>query len=107
MTVASAAALPPVVSGYVLAPYVATPHEVVERMLDAAEVGADDGVCELDSGNGQLAIAAAGRGARGIGYGVETNWIERAREGAGQAGVAGRTRFEVERGAAAPPRSGS
>jgi SAM-dependent methyltransferase len=85
----------PVTPRYVLAPYVATPHEVVERMLDLAEVGAGDVVCDLGCGDGRIAIAAARRGARGVGYDIEPYWVDRAREMAGRAGVAERTRFEV------------
>jgi len=95
MTVASAVVVPPVVPRYVLAPYVATPPEVVERMLDLAEVCEGDVVCDLGCGDGRIAIAAARRGARGIGYDIEPCWVERAREEAEQAGVAERTRFEV------------
>lgn len=85
----------PVTPRYVLAPYVPTPPEVVERMLDLAEVGADDVVCDLGCGDGRIVIAAARRGARGIGYDVEPFWVERAREEAERAGVAASTRFEV------------
>jgi SAM-dependent methyltransferase len=85
----------PVAPHYVLAPYVATPHDVVERMLDLAEVGAGDVVCDLGCGDGRIAIAAARRGARGIGFDIEPYWVERAREEAARAGVSERTRFEV------------
>lgn len=85
----------PIAPRYVLAPYVATPHDVVERMLDLAEVGEGDVVCDLGCGDGRIAIAAARRGARGVGYDVEPFWIERAREEARKAGVASRTSFEV------------
>jgi predicted RNA methylase len=95
MTVASAVPAPPFVPRYVLAPYVATPHEVVERMLHLAEVGEGDVVCDLGCGDGRIAIAAARRGARGIGYDIEPYWVERAREEAARGGVADRTRFEV------------
>lgn len=95
MTAATAGPAQPVVPRYVLAPYVATPHDVVERMLALAEVGEGDVVCDLGCGDGRIVIAAARRGARGIGYDIENYWVERAREEAEWAGVAERTRFEV------------
>lgn len=50
-------------------PYVPTPYNVVERMLDAARVGPGDYVIDLGSGDGRIVIAAAMRGA--IGHGVD------------------------------------
>jgi hypothetical protein len=42
-----------------LAPYVPTPQDVVERMLELAHVGKDDVVYDLGSGDGRLVITAA------------------------------------------------
>lgn len=79
---------------YILAPYVATPPEVVECMLDMAQVGPADLVYDLGCGDGRLAIAAARRGARALGVDIEQHWIELARVNAAAAGVADRVRFE-------------
>src|SRR5688572_19399622 len=52
------------------APYVPTPHAIAERMLSLAEVGPDDYLIDLGSGDGRLVIAAVekykARGAAGI-----------------------------------------
>ena len=62
---------------YVLAPYVPTPPEVVERMLDLAGVTSADVVYDLGCGDGRVVIAAAKRGARGFGVDIEAHWVER------------------------------
>jgi len=59
---------------YILAPYVPTPPEVVERMLDLAGVTAADTVYDLGCGDGRIAIAAAQRGARAVGVDIEAHW---------------------------------
>jgi 2-polyprenyl-3-methyl-5-hydroxy-6-metoxy-1,4-benzoquinol methylase len=79
---------------YILAPYVATADDVVERMLDLARVGPDDVVFDLGCGDGRLAIAAARRGARAYGVDIEPWWVEQSRLNAEAAGVADRARFE-------------
>lgn len=77
----------------ILAPYVATPEEVAERMLDLARVGPEDVVYDLGCGDGRLVIAAAKRGARGVGVDIEPHWIGQARANAEAAGVAGCVEF--------------
>jgi protein-L-isoaspartate O-methyltransferase len=50
------------------APYVATPQDVVEKMLDLAKVGPDDVVYDLGSGDGRIVITAAQKyGAHAVG----------------------------------------
>ncbi len=46
-------------------PYVPTPDDVVERMLDLTDVESSDYVIDLGSGDGRIVIAAAKRGANG------------------------------------------
>jgi cyclopropane fatty-acyl-phospholipid synthase-like methyltransferase len=80
---------------YILAPYVATPPDVVKRMLQLANVRSDDVVFDLGCGDGRLAIAAAATaGARGVGVDIEPYWVEQATANARLAGVSGLTRFE-------------
>lgn len=51
-----------------VAPFVATPLELVERMLSLAQVSSSDVVYDLGSGDGRIVIAAAGKyGARAVG----------------------------------------
>ena len=79
-----------------LAPFVATPEDVVERMLELAKVGRDDVVYDLGCGDGRIVIAAAKKfGARGVGIDIDANLINQAEARAKAEGVAGRVRFEV------------
>ena len=76
-------------------PYVNTPVEIVERMVRMAEVGRGDHVIDLGSGDGRIIIAAAKRGASGLGVDLDPNLVRLATQNAAKAGVADRTRFEV------------
>ena len=42
-----------------LAPYVPTPHDIVDRMLNHAQVTKDEVVYDHGSGDGRIVIAAA------------------------------------------------
>jgi SAM-dependent methyltransferase len=76
------------------APYVPTPHHVVTRMLELAEVTASDVVYDLGSGDGRILIAAAKEyGARGVGVEIDSQLVQRARRRAREAGVADRVTF--------------
>ncbi|MDP8993664.1 MAG: class I SAM-dependent methyltransferase, partial [Pseudomonadota bacterium] len=77
-------------------PYVATMEEVVEVMLDLAEVGPSDHVIDLGSGDGRIIIAAARRGATGLGVDLDPARIEEARASARAAGVQDRVEFRVQ-----------
>src|SRR6187402_1992172 len=79
-----------------LAPYVATPADVVERMLDLAEVTARDVVYDLGCGDGRIPIAAAKRGARGVGIDVDPQRIAESHANAKAAGVTDRVEFRVQ-----------
>jgi len=75
-------------------PFIATPEDVVERMLELAGTRADDVVMDLGSGDGRIVIAAARRfGARGIGIELDQRLVEASRENARVAGVAERVSF--------------
>jgi SAM-dependent methyltransferase len=75
-------------------PYVPTPHAIVEQMLALAEVGPNDLVVDLGSGDGRIVIAAAKQfGARALGVDIDRTLVAEAQERAAKAGVAGRTRF--------------
>ncbi len=68
-------------------PYVPTPQNVVERMLDLADVTPSDYVIDLGSGDGRIVIAAAKRGATGHGIDLDPERISEARENAVDQGV--------------------
>jgi methyltransferase family protein len=77
-------------------PYVPTPPDVVERMLDMANVKPGEYLIDLGSGDGRIVVTAAQRGARA--YGVDLN-PKRVAEGvanAAKAGVSDRATFEVK-----------
>ena len=77
-------------------PYVPTPPSVVARMLALAQVQPGELVIDLGSGDGRLVIAAAkNHGARGVGYEIDKSLVREAEDGAREAGVADRVRFEA------------
>lgn len=84
----------PVSPRYILAPYVATPPEIVSAMIELAGVGADDAVYDIGCGDGRMALAAAARGARAVGTDVEASWVAHATAAAAAAGVSGRAEFQ-------------
>lgn len=77
------------------APYVKTPPEVVERMLRMVDVGPEDVVYDLGSGDGRIPIAAIRDfGARkAVGIEIDPELVRESRANANAAGVAQRTRF--------------
>ena len=81
----------------VLAPYVPTPQEVVDRMLTLAKVSRNDLVVDLGCGDGRIPITAARvYGARGVGVDIDPQRIAEANANARQAGVAHLVTFRVE-----------
>ena len=75
-------------------PYVATPQVTVDEMLRLANVGPQDFVLDLGSGDGRIVITAAGKfGARGLGVDLDWRLVLQGEENARQAGVADRVRF--------------
>ena len=75
-------------------PFITTPEEVVERMLELGGTRADDLVVDLGSGDGRIVIAAAKRfGARGLGIELDQRLVDQSRNNARAAGVADRVTF--------------
>ena len=71
-----------------LAPYVPTPMNVVEKMLEMAEVDKDDIIYDIGCGDGRIVITAAKEfGARGVGIDIDPQRIKESKAGAKQAGV--------------------
>jgi SAM-dependent methyltransferase len=73
--------------------WVPTPQALVEKMLDMAQVTAEDVVMDLGSGDGRNIIAAARRGARAIGVEYNPKMVALSNHLAEQAGVAGKATF--------------
>jgi SAM-dependent methyltransferase len=80
-----------------LAPYVPTPHDVVERMLDLAGVAREDVVYDLGCGDGRLVITAAKKyGARGVGVDIDPERIAESRANAKAEGVDDLVTFKLQ-----------
>lgn len=83
--------------------YVATPHDVVAKMLEAIKVTKDDVVYDLGCGDGRFIVTAAKKlGCRGRGYDLDPQRVEESRENAKKAKVDNRVEifqqdiFEVD-----------
>jgi hypothetical protein len=75
-------------------PYLPSTQVAVEEMLRLAEVGPDDVVVDLGSGDGRIVVTAAQQlGARGFGVDIDEKLVALANENARLAGVAERARF--------------
>ncbi len=75
-------------------PYVQTPMNVVERMLQMAKVTSRDYVIDLGSGDGRLVLTAAKKyGARGFGVDLDRRLVTLANRNAAKTGVADRAAF--------------
>ena len=74
--------------------WVPTPQELVEAMLDMANVTASDYVIDLGSGDGRLVISAAKRGATALGIEYNQDLVELSRHIAIEEGVSSRAIFE-------------
>ena len=75
-------------------PYVPTPYEVVDRMLEIAKVTKADYLIDLGSGDGRIVVTAARKhGARGFGVDLNPTRIAEANENAQKARVTDRVSF--------------
>lgn len=78
-------------------PFVPTPIEIVNQMLEVADVQPSDFLIDLGSGDGRIAIRAVrDRGARGaLGVDLDPVRVQEARANADAAGVGDTVKFEV------------
>ena len=75
-------------------PYVPTPANVIDTMLELALVNTGDYLIDLGSGDGRIVIAAAKKyGARGMGIELDGNLVFAANADAKRQGVAGKVSF--------------
>ncbi len=80
-----------------LAPYVATPQDVVDRMLALAGVTEKDVVYDLGCGDGRIVITAAQKyGARGVGVDIDPQRIAESEANARKAGVEKLVSFKLQ-----------
>ncbi len=71
-----------------LAPYVPTPQEVVDSMLELAQVTSNDVVYDLGCGDGRIVVTAAKKyGAHGVGVDIDPERVKQCEENAKLAGV--------------------
>jgi SAM-dependent methyltransferase len=71
-----------------IAPYVPTPHEVVSRMLDLAEIKQGEVLYDLGSGDGRIVVAAAKKfGIRAVGFEIDPVLVKDSRQIIKQAGL--------------------
>jgi len=88
---ANAADLEPVKNA---GPYVPSPQSVVSDMLRYADVGPNDFLIDLGSGDGRIVLTAAKVfGARGFGVEIKEELVKRANEAAHKEGLADRVKF--------------
>jgi hypothetical protein len=84
---------PPVNAG----PYVPSPTSVVADMLKLADVGPNDFVIDLGSGDGRIVLTAAKVfGARGFGVDINEKLVKEANASAKQQGIADRANFTIQ-----------
>lgn len=71
-----------------IAPFVTTPQEVVDRMLELAQVSQGDLLYDLGSGDGRIVITAAKRyGAKAVGFEIDPALVTHSQRSIKEAGV--------------------
>jgi hypothetical protein len=73
--------------------WVPSPPETVEKMMEVGRITPQDFVIDLGSGDGRNVIAAAKRGARGLGVEYNNDMVELSKRIATKEGVAERAQF--------------
>jgi precorrin-6B methylase 2 len=78
-------------------PYVPTPPQVVEKMLELANIRSSDFLMDLGSGDGRIVITAARKyRCRGMGIDINPERIREAVRNANKAGVSHLVRFQEQ-----------
>lgn len=78
-----------------LAPYVASPHQIVERMLELARLKPGEKLYDLGSGDGRVVIAAAQKyNARAVGIELSSRLVKTSRAEIEQLGLAQKATIE-------------
>jgi len=77
--------------------FVPTPHEVVKKMLEMAQVKQTDLVYDLGCGDGRIVVAAAKEyGCKGVGYDINPKRVRESLENVEKSGVGHLVRIEQE-----------
>src|ERR1043165_7653593 len=70
-----------------IVPFVPSPQEVVDQMVELAGVKKGDVVYDLGSGDGRIVIAAAQKGAKAVGFEIDPDLVRESRENIRKANV--------------------
>jgi tRNA G37 N-methylase Trm5 len=70
-----------------IVPFVPSPQEVVDKMIELAGVKKGDVVYDMGSGDGRIVIAAAKKGAKAVGFEIDGDLVKESRENIHKAGV--------------------
>lgn len=70
-----------------IVPFVPSPQEVVDKMVEVAGVKKGDVVYDMGSGDGRIVIAAAKKGARAVGFEIDGDLVKESRGNILKAGV--------------------
>lgn len=70
-----------------IVPFVPTPQEVVDMMIELAGVKKGDVVYDLGSGDGRIVVTAAKKGAKAVGFEIDGDLVKQSRENIRKAGV--------------------
>ena len=68
-------------------PFVPSPQEVVDKMIELAGVKPGDLVYDLGSGDGRIVISAARKGAKSVGFEIDGDLVSESRANIQKAGV--------------------
>jgi len=78
-------------------PFVPTPPEVVDRMLEMAQVKSGDVIYDLGSGDGRIIIRAAKRyGVKGVGIEIDAELVQKAKDNAFKENVGHLVEFRLQ-----------
>lgn len=70
-----------------IVPFVPTPQDVVDKMIELAGVKKGDTVYDLGSGDGRIVITAAKKGAKAVGFEIDGDLVKESRENIQKAGM--------------------
>ena len=70
-----------------IVPFVPTPQDVVDKMIDLAGVKEGDVVYDLGSGDGRIVITAAKKGAKAVGFDIDGDLVKESRANIQKAGL--------------------
>lgn len=70
-----------------IVPFVPSPQEVVDKMIELAGVKKGDVVYDMGSGDGRIVIAAAKKGTRATGFEIDGDLVKESRENIRKTGV--------------------